>query len=191
MAAVESVAPSASSAPEPAAAVVDAGPSQKELAEAARQRALREAAEFGMLNMLGGDAGGIGDPGVGNVLTIGRTRERAATPPRPVTVRFGSVSVTGSMPSEVVQRLVRRNAGRYRLCYEEGLQRNPSLQGRVTVRFVIGRDGSVQTAQSSSSDLPDYAVVQCAIAATRSIAFPQPTGGGIVVASVPIVMSRP
>jgi len=34
--------------------------------------------------------------------------------------------------------------GPARRCYAEGLARNPNLEGRVSVRFVIGRDGSVR-----------------------------------------------
>ncbi len=50
---------------------------------------------------------------------------------------------SGRLPPEVIQRIVRQNFGRFRLCYENGLRNNPNLQGRVSVRFVIGRDGAV------------------------------------------------
>ena len=62
-------------------------------------------------------------------------------------VRTGALSVSGHLPSEVVQRIVRQNYGRFRMCYEQGLGRNPNLQGRVAVRFVIGRDGAVSRAE--------------------------------------------
>src|SRR5262249_36840059 len=51
----------------------------------------------------------------------------------------------GSLPPELIQRTVRQNFGRFRMCYEDGLRRSPSLAGRVAVRFVIGRDGSVSS----------------------------------------------
>ncbi|MEO8797655.1 MAG: hypothetical protein ABI551_07210, partial [Polyangiaceae bacterium] len=47
------------------------------------------------------------------------------------------ISVNGRIPQEVIQRIVRQNAGRYRACYESGLRSNPSLGGRVAVKFVI------------------------------------------------------
>jgi hypothetical protein len=46
-------------------------------------------------------------------------------------VRMGATSVSGRLPPEVIQRIVRQNYGRLRLCYEAGLRSNPSLQGRV------------------------------------------------------------
>ena len=53
----------------------------------------------------------------------------------------GATQVNGRLPPEVIQRIVRQNFGRFRLCYENGLRNNPNLQGRVTVKFVIDRSG--------------------------------------------------
>ena len=64
-------------------------------------------------------------------------------------------SVSGRLPPEVIQRIVRQNFGRFRLCYENGLRNNPNLQGRVAVRFVIGRDGAVSNVSNGGSDMPD------------------------------------
>src|SRR5262249_37300578 len=44
------------------------------------------------------------------------------------TMRQGPTTVTGNLPPEVVQRIVRQNFGRFRLCYENGLRNNPTLQ---------------------------------------------------------------
>jgi hypothetical protein len=74
-------------------------------------------------------------------------------------VRMGATQVSGRLPPEVIQRIVRQNYRRFRMCYEEGLSRNPNLDGRVSVRFIIGRDGSVSNVSNGGSDLPDIAVV--------------------------------
>ena len=97
-------------------------------------------------------------------------------------------SVVGRLPPEVIQRIIRQNFGRFRLCYENGLRDNPTLQGRVTVRFVIGRDGSVAGAQNGGSDLSDPAVVSCVVRAFYGLSFPQPEGG-IVTVTYPIAFS--
>ena len=102
--------------------------------------------------------------------------------------RFGGYSVSGRLPPEVIQRIVRQNFGRFRACYEDGLRTNPSLQGRVTVRFVIGRDGAVSNASDGGSDLPDAGVVACVVRAFRGLSFPQPEGG-IVTVTYPITFS--
>ena len=92
------------------------------------------------------------------------------------------------LPPEVIQRVVRDNFGKFRACYENGLRNNPNLQGRVSVRFVIGRDGSVSNVGNGGSDLPDPAVVQCVVRAYYGLSFPQPEGG-IVTVVYPIMFS--
>ena len=108
---------------------------------------------------------------------------------RPPSIRQGAVTVNGRLPPEVIQRIARQNFGRYRLCYENGLRSNPSLQGRVVVKYTIDRDGSVKGAPTDGgSDLPDQGVVQCVIRAFQSLSYPEPEGG-IVTVTYPLIMS--
>jgi len=100
---------------------------------------------------------------------------------------MGATSVSGRLPPEVIQRIVRQNFGRFRLCYENGLRNNPNLQGRVTVRFVISRKGTVSNV-SGGGDLPDGGVVSCVTRAFYSLSFPQPEGG-IVTVGYPIMFA--
>jgi len=102
-------------------------------------------------------------------------------------VRMGATTVSGRLPPEVIQRIVRQNYGRFRMCYEQGLGRNPNLQGRVSARFVIGRDGSVSNVGNGGSDLPDSGVVSCVLSAFYGLSFPQPEGG-IVTVVYPIML---
>jgi hypothetical protein len=230
-----------------------AGPQDNPDPHIARQAALRDAAEFGMIGLLnsgaGGDpdaptapwgrddslgtdplsargnmwgdaigesfgAGGLGLSGIGeggggrgegiglgSIGTIGHGagtgtgqgfgsghgrlgRSHRARPPQ---VRMGATSVSGRLPPEVIQRIVRQNFGRFRLCYENGLRNNPNLQGRVSVQFVIGRDGKVSNV-SGGGDLPDGGVVSCVTRAFYGLTFPQPEGG-IVTVGYPIVFT--
>lgn len=101
---------------------------------------------------------------------------------------MGATTVTGRLPPEVIQRIVRQNFGRFRLCYEQGLSRNPHVEGRVAIRFVIGADGSVKNASDAGSSLPDRAVVGCIQSAFYGLSFPQPEGG-IVTVVYPINLS--
>jgi hypothetical protein len=103
-------------------------------------------------------------------------------------VRYaGPVTVSGRIPPEVIQRVVRQNYGRFRSCYEMGLRTNPNLTGRVTARFVIGRDGAVTNASNGGGDLPDSAVTSCVVSAFYGLSFPAPEGG-IVTVSYPIML---
>ncbi|HEX6274526.1 MAG TPA: AgmX/PglI C-terminal domain-containing protein, partial [Polyangiaceae bacterium] len=102
-------------------------------------------------------------------------------------VRAGKTTVNGHIPAEVIQRIVRQNYGRFRQCYESGLRANPNLTGRVSARFVIGRDGSVTNVTNGGGDLPDSAVTSCVLSAFYGISFPSPDGG-IVTVTYPIML---
>ena len=93
----------------------------------------------------------------------------------------GQTSVSGRLPPEVIQRIVRQNFGRFRLCYENGLKGNPTLQGRVSVKFVIDRNGAVASSGDGGSDLPDTSVVTCVVRGFGNLSFPQPEGGTVSV----------
>ena len=230
------------------------GPKDNPDPHIARQAALREAAEFGMIGLL--NTGAAGDPnaptapwgrdtslgtddvsargnmwgdeigdafgagglglsgigeggggrgegiGLGNIGTLGHGagtgtgqgfgaghgRLGGSHQTKAPKVRMGATTVSGRLPPEVIQRIVRQNYGRFRMCYEQGLSRNPNLEGRVSARFVIGRDGAVSNASNGGSDLPDSGVVSCVVSAFYGLSFPQPEGG-IVTVVYPITLS--
>ena len=142
--------------------------------------------------------GGIGEglPGLGHCTSgncgdgfargVGRSGPGHVT--KTPSMRQGVAQVSGHLPPEVVQRIVRQNYGRFRMCYENGLRSNPNLTGRVSARFVIGREGSVTTVQNGGSDLPDAGVVNCVVSAFYGLSFPTPEAG-IVTVSYPIMFS--
>ncbi|AKT36573.1 AgmX/PglI C-terminal domain-containing protein [Chondromyces crocatus] len=103
-------------------------------------------------------------------------------------VRVSTASVSGRLPAEVIQRTVRQNFGRFRYCYEAGLRASPNLAGRVSVAFVIGRDGAVSSVQNAGSDLADASVVSCVMRSFYGLSFPSPENG-IVTVTYPIAFS--
>lgn len=155
------------------------------------------------LSGVGEGGGGVGQGvGLGSVGTIGHgagtgdgvgfgsghgrlAGSHSASAPK---VRAGGASVSGRVPPEVVQRIVRQRFGSFRACYEAGLRSNPNLQGRVSVRFVIASDGRVSTAANGGSDMPDASVVSCVVRAFGGLVFPQPEGG-IVTVVYPMVFT--
>ncbi|HVK65902.1 MAG TPA: AgmX/PglI C-terminal domain-containing protein [Polyangium sp.] len=118
----------------------------------------------------------------------------------PPAIRLGATQVSGRLPPGEIQRIVRMNFGTVRACYEEGLKRNPNLEGRIGVRFVIGKDGRVTKAGAVSDPsaefaterseplLPDEKVVACVVGAFEKLVFPAPEGG-IVTVVYPIQFS--
>jgi hypothetical protein len=98
-------------------------------------------------------------------------------------VRLGALTVSGRLSTDVVQRIIRQNLGRFRMCYDQARARAPKLEGRVTLRFVIGRDGSVTNVSDGGSDVNDASFVVCVKAAYSGLSFPQPEGGIVTVVS--------
>lgn len=149
----------------------------------------------------GGKGQGVGIDGVGNLVGNGRCTGPGPcpswggrgdkqgmgistgvglgghTPKGPQVRPEGKVDVNGRLPPEVIQRIVRQNNGRFRLCYEAGLRNNPALTGRVVTKFTIGRDGGVGTSQDAGSDLADQNVVSCIVRSFAALSFPEPQGG--------------
>jgi len=137
-----------------------------------------------------GNIGSIGHgagTGSGQGFGSGHGRLGGSHRTHPPQVRMGATQVNGRIPPEVIQRIVRQNYGRFRLCYENALRTSPSLQGRVVVRFVIDRQGKVSNVQNASSDMPP-AVVSCVVNSFRGLNFPQPEGG-IVTVTYPLMFS--
>ena len=144
---------------------------------------------------LSGVGEGSGGPGEGigvgpNIGGLGNNIHHGFGPPgvlskkyvqKDIKMRQSSTSVSGRIPPEVIQRIVRQNYGRFRACYETGLRNNPSLSGRVAVRFVVGRDGSVMSVGNGGSDLPDGGVVSCVVNSFRGLSFPAPEEGIVTV----------
>lgn len=172
--------------PPPEPPPIEAGP-----APASDTGATKEAREKAALDLLAGgepatrlprdavDPGATFDPA---------RRDRVAPRLTPAQVRMGSTQVTGKLPPEVVQRIVRQNFGRFRLCYEDGLKRKPDLAGKVEIAFVIDRNGAVEKPVSRGSDLADAKVVECVRRAFLGLSFPQPEQGTVTV-RYPIMFS--
>jgi hypothetical protein len=140
---------------------------------------------LGNIGGLGHGAGAGTEQGIGHDYgRLGRGHRARAPRIRPE----GVTTVSGRLPPEVIQRVVRQNYGRFRMCYERGLGANPNLEGRVAVRFVIGRDGAVSNVSNGGSDLPDPKVVGCVISAYYGLSFPEPDNG-IVTVVYPIVFT--
>jgi TonB family protein len=118
---------------------------------------------------------------VGDHLATGRAGFASAP-----SLRQGATSTNGRLPAEVIQRIVRQHFGAMRGCYESGLARDGKLSGRVTVRFVISREGRVTEAapvdpSNASPRLADPAVVACVVDAFAKLTFPAPDGGTVTV----------
>jgi hypothetical protein len=144
-----------------------------------------------------GEGIGLGDKGVlghgagtgtGQGFGNGSGKLSGAHTTKAPQIRQGATQVNGRLPPEVIQRIVRQNFGRFSMCYQNGLRTNPTLAGRVAVRFIIDRTGAVSSVSDGGSDLPDQGVVGCVVRGFSGLSFPQPEGG-IVTVVYPISFS--
>ncbi len=142
---------------------------------------------LGNLGTIGHGAGGGTGSGYGR--GAGGFRGRGARVPR---IRQGTAEVRGSLSKEVIRRVVRRHINEVKFCYEQELNKNPDLEGRVVVKFIIAASGAVQSAVVASSSIHNSRVENCVVQAVRRWTFPKPEGGGIVIVrAYPFVLSAP
>ena len=91
------------------------------------------------------------------------------------------VTVTGSLPPEVVRRIVRANFPRLRMCYELASKKDPTLAGTVFVDFVIDTTGAIESAKLGTGTLTDASTPPCVLGVMKTLAFPEPEKGKVNV----------
>jgi outer membrane biosynthesis protein TonB len=111
-----------------------------------------------------------------------RENRRAAVPTLGID---GSAEIQGQLDREMIQRVVREHRREIRACYEAQLQRNPELEGRVQINWIISPDGAVAAARVSTTTLNSRDVEECMVRRIRQWRFPEPRGGGTVNVNFP------
>ncbi len=99
-------------------------------------------------------------------------------------------SVEGGLDMDQIQAVINRNKGQIVYCYEQGVQRQPDLRGRVSVQFVIGPSGRITMAQVAHTSLRSAAVESCMVAKMRTWQFPHPVGNVSVDVLYPFNLQR-
>jgi hypothetical protein len=97
--------------------------------------------------------------------------------------------VLGALERSSIDDVIKQHMGSYKSCYQSELGDNPTLSGKVMVKFVVAKDGSVTKAEIKSTTLQNAAVESCLRDHAMQMQFPQPQGGGIVIVSYPFVFS--
>ncbi|GMU61895.1 MAG: hypothetical protein AMXMBFR34_36580 [Myxococcaceae bacterium] len=118
-----------------------------------------------------GSAAGIGDLGTAGGGNVNLGEKAAAT------VRGGVQMQAPEVESKAVDReklagFVRARKSAIQACYERELKRNPSLKGRVVVRFTITTQGSTSEIEIEENTLGNDAVASCIRTVIRGWRFP-------------------
>ena len=87
------------------------------------------------------------------------------------------------MDPKLVQGIVRANLGMVKRCYAHTLRKDPETHGRYTARFLIDERGDVETAapDPNTTTLTDPELVGCITGVFKSLRFPQPENGYVIV----------
>ena len=93
--------------------------------------------------------------------------------------------VVGGLPNEAVDEGVEAQMKAINACYESALSEDPSLRGKVLVRFVIGKDGTVTDTRTKSTSLRHEATETCVNEVLAKATFPELKGGGLAIVTYP------
>ncbi len=95
----------------------------------------------------------------------------------------------GEFDSKLVTAEVKKRLSAIKICYENQLRKNPTLQGKVTVEFTIEQSGTVSKASATGNTTNDAAVAACVVDTVKRFRFnPGPTGGSVTF-SYPFVFA--
>lgn len=139
-----------------------------------------------------GPAAGGGSVGIGALTTSrepGRGVEPALKRRRQGHIVPGRVVHSPGLDKREVRRVMTRNRARLQFCYEKELNPKPNLQGKVSLEFTVLPNGQVSKVRSANSTLQDEVVEACLERVVRSLRFPKPRGGGVVIVRYPILFS--
>jgi hypothetical protein len=102
----------------------------------------------------------------------------------------GDPIILGALDKSLIDRVIKQNFNQIKYCYQRQLPSNPSLSGKIVVKFVISGDGSVFQAKTHSSTMAGGGAVQsCINQRFLRFQFPEPKGGGIVIVKYPFIFS--
>lgn len=101
----------------------------------------------------------------------------------------GDPIILGALDKSLIDAVIKKNMNQIRYCYQRELNKSPDLGGKIVVKFVIAKDGTVSSAQTKSSTMGNPAVESCINGRFMRFVFPEPKGGGIVIVSYPFIFS--
>ena len=101
--------------------------------------------------------------------------------------------VDEGLSKDEVGKVIHSHIAEVRYCYESAMIKNPDIQGKLVVNFVIHpaqtlpSAGSVKTAKVNSSTLGDSILDQCILNRLSQWMFPRPRGGVEVAVAYPFI----
>jgi len=138
---------------------------------------------------LGGGGTTFGKIGATGNLDVGTGRGRGRRGPnlgsgheRQVSAGLdtGSPDAEGGLSKDQVMRVVRSHAAAIKYCFDKEFQRNPHLNGRIDLFWVIHTNGTVDRVKVAKSAMNNDAVEGCMLRTVKAWQFPKADADTIV-----------
>lgn len=110
--------------------------------------------------------------------------------PETVEILRREVTVSPNIDRETVRRVIHAHMNQIRHCYERELIASPDLEGKVTVGFVILRDGRVTAAAPRETTIDNPGVPRCVADVIGRLTFPMPASASVAQVSYPFLFRR-
>jgi len=94
----------------------------------------------------------------------------------------GPEANTGTIDTNAVASVFRKQQNSLQSCYERGLKRDPKLTGKVKLMITISSEGKVRSVNVGANSLGDATVLSCMKSRVKDWVFPKPEGGQVTVA---------
>jgi TonB family protein len=116
--------------------------------------------------------------------------EEILTEPTSPSSASNSSIILGSLSKSDIDAVIRDNMKKISRCYRLGQASGANTLGKVTLKFVIGTDGQVTSAQVKNTTLNNPTTEACMVEVAQKMIFPPPSGGGVVIVSYPFSFSN-
>ena len=105
-------------------------------------------------------------------------------------VLTGPPQVSGALGADVVDRTVHARLPRLKLCYEAALKRASSLEGTISISFVVTKAGGVRSPNVAGGSLSDKPLGDCMTHQFSALVFPRPKAESTVILPLTLVAPR-
>jgi hypothetical protein len=95
--------------------------------------------------------------------------------------------IVGGLDRDVIAQYIKTQLGAILYCYERQLTAHPEMEGKVSVKFVIGGNGKVDEQKIGDTTLKNATVEGCILNRVAQWKFPTPRGGTKVVVTYPFL----
>ncbi|MCZ0932575.1 MAG: AgmX/PglI C-terminal domain-containing protein [Oligoflexia bacterium] len=89
------------------------------------------------------------------------------------------IDVSGEIDRGAILRVIKRNQNKFQRCYQLSLNQKASLQGNLTMKWMISGNGKGRNARAVESGIDSRTLKNCVAGVLEGLVFPEPPSGQI------------